>query len=120
MNYEEWAAIGHAHGWLGVRADSGTTSRTGAKEITVRAGTQRAQLLAMYVDYELTDEEAGHMSGLANLPKCCYWKRCSELRQAGYIEPTGETRLSSAGVPQQVCRITSEGLPEWLWQNETD
>jgi hypothetical protein len=49
------------------------------------------------------------MSGLSSLPKCCYWKRCSELRQAGYIKPTGETRVSSAGVEQQVCRITIEG-----------
>lgn len=120
MNYDEWAAIGHANGWLGVRRNNGATSGAGAKAITVRAGTQRAQLLKMYLNYELTDEEAGRMSGLADMPNCCYWKRCSELRQAGYIEPTGETRLSSAGVPQQVCRITAEGLPEWLWQNETD
>jgi len=110
MNYDEWAAIGHANGWLGVRRKDGTTSTGGAKAMTVRAGSQRAILLAAYdSNVYLTDEEAGNVSGLAMLPKCCYWKRCSELRQAGYIRPTGKTRTSSAGVEQQVCEITDEG-----------
>ena len=110
MNYDEWASIGHANGWLGVRRNDGATSTGGAKAITVRAGSQRAKLLATYLRDHLTDEEAGNVSGLASLPKCCYWKRCSELRQAGYISPTGETRVSSAGVEQQVCRITTLGF----------
>lgn len=110
MRYEEWAAIGHANGWLGVRRNDVATSEAGAKAMTVRAGSQRAKLLATYyTNVYLTDEEAGKVSGLASLPKCCYWKRCSELRQAGYIRPTGKTRVSSAGVEQQVCEITSEG-----------
>jgi hypothetical protein len=110
MTYDEWAAIGHANGWLGVRRNDGATSGAGAKAITVRAGSQRAMLLAAYdSNVYLTDEEAGNVSGLSMLPKCCYWKRCSELRQAGYIRPTGKTRTSSAGVEQQVCEITDEG-----------
>ena len=109
MNYDEWAAIGHANGWLGVRRKDGATSGAGAKAMTVRAGSQRHLILSRYALEALTDEEAGRMSGLSLLPKCCYWKRCSELRQAGYIKPTGETRVSSAGVEQQVCRITIEG-----------
>ena len=110
MKYDEWAAIGHANGWLGVRRNDGATSTGGAKAMTVRAGSQRAILLAVYREQPLTDEEAGNVSGLSMLPKCCYWKRCSELRQAGYIAPTGETRVSSAGVEQQVCRITTPGF----------
>jgi hypothetical protein len=111
MNYDDWAAIGHANGWLGVRRNDGATSTGGAKAMTVRAGSQRAKLLATYfAEQYLTDEEAGHASGLASLPKCCYWKRCSELRQAGYIKPNGKTRVSSAGVEQQVCHITAEGI----------
>jgi hypothetical protein len=111
MNYEEWSAIGHANGWLGVRRDNGTTSTSGAKAMTVRAGSQRATLLATYyAEHFLTDEEAGKVSGLAMLPKCCYWKRCSELRQAGYIKPNGKTRVSTAGVEQQICHITAEGI----------
>lgn len=110
MTYDEWAGIGHANGWLGVRRNDGATSGAGAKAIKVRAGSQRAKLLAVYSsDIYLTDEEAGKVSGLAALPKCCYWKRCSELRQAGYIRPTGKTRTSSAGVEQQVCEITPDG-----------
>jgi hypothetical protein len=111
VNYDEWAAIGHANGWLGVRRNDGATSTGGAKAMTVRAGSQRAKLLATYfTEHYLTDEEAGHASGLALLPKCCYWKRCSELRQAGYIKPNGKTRISSAGVELQVCLITAEGI----------
>jgi hypothetical protein len=110
MNYDEWAAIGHANAWLGVRANDGATSKAGAKSLRVRAGSQRATLLTAYWSWGyLTDEEAGKVSGLSELPKCCYWKRCSELRQAGYIRLTGKTRVSSAGVEQQVCEITDEG-----------
>jgi hypothetical protein len=61
----------------------------------------------------LTDEEAGMGTSWLNSNmydhRICYWKRCSELRKLGFIEPTGETRLSSAGQPQQVCKITVEG-----------
>ena len=110
MNYDEWAAIGHSNGWLGVRRNDGATSTGGAKAIVVRAGSQRQLLLAQYDEEPMTDEEAGNASGLSMLPKCCYWKRCSELRQAGYIRLTGETRISSAGVEQQVCMITIEGM----------
>ena len=109
MLYDEWAAIGLVNGWLGVRANDPTTSTKAAETIWVRAGSQRAKLLAQYGEGSMTDEEAGHASGLALLPKCCYWKRCSELRQAGYIATTGVTRTSSAGVEQQVCAITQTG-----------
>jgi hypothetical protein len=109
MRYDEWATIGHANGWLGVRRNDGATSTGGAKAMTVRAGSQRAKLLAVYREQPLTDEEAGNVSGLSMLPKCCYWKRCSELRQAGYIATTGVTRRSSAGVDQHVCAITQAG-----------
>jgi len=109
MLYDEWAAIGLVNGWLGVRANDPETSTKAATTIWVRAGSQRARLLYEYARADMTDEEAGNASGLAILPKCCYWKRCSELRQAGYIAPTGEVRHSSAGVDQQVCSITQAG-----------
>lgn len=75
----------------------------------MRAGSQRVAVLSVYANGNATDEEAGHRSGLAALPKCGYWKRCSELRSAGFIRPTGEVRSSSAGALQQVCEITEEG-----------
>lgn len=111
LTYEEWARIGHANGWLGVRTGDGSTSRAPLPNLSVRAGSQRHKLLQQYgaAPYGLTDEQAGQMSGLADLPRCCYWKRCSELRQAGYIAATGITRASSAGEAQQVCTITETG-----------
>lgn len=109
MTYDEWAAIGHANAWLGVHANGLATSKAGAKSLTVRAGSQRALLLSRYALESLTDEEAGKASNLSSHPKCCYWKRCSELRQAGYIATTGVWRRSSAGVYQHVCAITWEG-----------
>ena len=109
MLYDEWAAIGLVNGWLGVRAKDPATSTKAAQSLWVRAGSQRALLLSRYAVADMTDEEAGHASGLAMLPKCCYWKRCSELRQAGYITTTGEVRHSSAKVDQQVCSITETG-----------
>ena len=109
MTYDEWAAIGLVNGWIGVRTNDPETSTKAAQSLWVRSGSQRAKLLAQYAHDAMTDEEAGNASGLAMLPKCCYWKRCSELRQAGYIAPTGEVRQSSARVDQQVCSITQAG-----------
>lgn len=85
------------------------TSVQGAADVKPRRVSQAMQLLACYEYADLTDEQAGNMSGLAQRPKCCYWKRCSELRAAGFIIPTGETRLSSAGSSMQICAITEEG-----------
>lgn len=95
-----------------VRKTDPNTSKAGASSIAMRAGSQRHTLLSVYADAidGLTDEEAGINSGLANKPKCCYWKRCSELRQAGYIAVTGLTRASTVKEQQQVCIITQKGL----------
>lgn len=93
------------------RSDPNTSKAAGAS-VAMRSGSQKQILLETYALTTLgfTDEEAGINSGLAHRPKCCYWKRCSELRQAGLIAPNGQTRLSSVGEPQQVCVITEAGL----------
>lgn len=94
---------------LPVRASAPTTTRKAAQSVAPRAGSQRHRLLEQYwLNGELTDEEAGQASGLRT-PGCAYWMRCSELRQQGFIEPTGRTRTSTAGEQQNVCRITDEG-----------
>ena len=85
------------------------TSKKGGKAVAPRRASQAMLLLSYYQYDTLTDEEAGMASGLALKPKCCYWKRCSELRAKGLIVPTGETRLSSAGSAMQVCAITTAG-----------
>lgn len=85
------------------------TSVEAAADVKPRRVSQAMLLLSMYEYADLTDEQAGDLSGLAKRPKCCYWKRCSELRAKGWIAPTGETRISSAGSSMQVCAITAEG-----------
>ena len=81
-----------------------------SKEIVVRAGSQRWALLMQYLTYgALTNEQAGDLSGLSEKKSCCYWKRCGELLDAGYIEATGEERRSQAGEMQRVCRVTAKG-----------
>jgi hypothetical protein len=100
-------------GDVNVRATDPKTSKLASQSVAFRSGSQKAKLLAVYAeasDEGLTDEQAGVSSGLAKMPKCCYWKRCSELRQAGLIEVNGKMRRSSVGEQQQVCIITSAGL----------
>ncbi len=80
-------------------------------EVRIRAGSQRWDLLRQYVEHgPLTNEQAGDLSGLSEKKSCCYWKRCSELLEAGYIEATGEERRSEVGEMQRVCRVTAKGL----------
>jgi hypothetical protein len=78
------------------RATDPVTSHKAAAAVTVKAGSQRAALLTAFwlMDRDApgidgaTDEEAMRMAGptLVN-PLSEYSKRCSELREAGLIEP---------------------------------
>ena len=98
--------------FVNARTDDPETSHKAGKSVKMRAGSQQARLLIAYDCASLrglTDDEAGQLTGLGNQKGCCYWKRCSELRQAGYIVPTGETRLSQANEQQRVCVITLLG-----------
>jgi hypothetical protein len=94
------------------RSTDPATSQQGAKDVLPRRDSQQGQLLRVYGTHRingLTDEQAGDLSGLAQKPKCCYWKRCSELRQKGLIEDTGNEAMSSAGSPMMICRLTAKG-----------
>ena len=75
------------------------TSHAGHDYIQPKRGTQAATLLEVYRAYgPLTDREAGERCGIPSA-----WKRAADLRRAGLIAPTGETR----GTPKQmVCRAT--------------
>lgn len=92
------------------RSSDPATSKEAAKAMRIRGASQKAELLRAYADAEhgLTDEEAGEISGLA-ASGAGYWKRCSELRNAGYIRRTNETRVGSTGLAQEVCVITEVG-----------
>jgi hypothetical protein len=86
------------------------TSVLGAGDVKPRKRSQAMLLLAEYgKGAGLTDEDAGYASGLAQKPKCCYWKRCSELRAKGFIADTGLIRFSMAGSAMMVCAITEAG-----------
>lgn len=92
-----------------VRNPDHETSVEGARSVWPRAGSQKARLLAAYYYYMvegLTDEEAATYAGLL---KACYWKRCGELRQDGFIEESDKTRPGEAGVPRIVCYLTPKG-----------
>lgn len=83
------------------RGDRSTSVAAGTRPDRVRrAGSQALRLLKAYADtdrlaaaaddalpaeYGLTDSEARVAAGIS--ARSCYWKRCSELRADGLIEP---------------------------------
>lgn len=92
------------------RATDPHTSHAAAEAIRVTARNQRGRLLRAYAGRPLglTDDEA--QACAADVSELsCYWKRCSELRAAGLIVATGETRKGRAGVDRLVCALTSTG-----------
>jgi hypothetical protein len=93
-----------------VRNTDPDTSHKAAKSARVRVGSQQWQLLAAYGQaVDMTADEAGVATGLANKPGCCYWHRVSDLLKFGYLEPTGEQRVARSGELQRVNRITETG-----------
>lgn len=91
------------------RRSDPTTSHAAEKRIRVAANNQRGKLLRAYAGatYGLTDDEAQARAGVSF--ESCYWKRCSELRDAGFIATTGTTRTGRAGVQRIVCALTASG-----------
>lgn len=92
----------------GARSSDPLTSHLAAEEVKVRAGSHRARLLSVYREgLPLSDAEA---ASLADMPeRSCWWKRCSELRQGGYIEPHGLTIDPETEALVMTCRITDKG-----------
>lgn len=94
------------------------TSHAAAKDIRVKAGSQRALLLRAFYSYDqfgCTDDKAMIWAEGVS-PYSEFSKRCSELREGGFIEPTGETRPGSAGPQRIVSRITDKGRA-WIEAN---
>lgn len=96
------------------RRNDPQTSKDASKGASQRSLSQKIQLLLAYADNPngLTDEEAGVITGLFNLPKCSYWKRCSELETEGFIARTLLTRQGMTGNHMMVRQITPNGLTE--------
>ncbi len=96
-----------------VRPTDPATSRMAAEspKNRLRWGSQRQRLLSAFAEAAegLTDEEAGKATGLY-ASRACYWKRCGELRDLGWIADTGRTRKSDCGHEVIVCAVTQSGL----------
>ena len=102
LRFEEWLPVPAAR-----RRDPATSQAAATR---LRPNTQLARLAVAYRDGgNLTDDEAGTLSGLRQ-QGAGYWKRCSDLRKAGIIEATGDTRPGASGEQQRVCRLTAFGL----------
>lgn len=82
------------------------------KVVIVRAGTQRHKLLRAYHSLEwgmaISDEQAASLADL-HYQGICWWKRCSELRQGGFIRVVGYGEGSN-GAAVQRCVLTGKGL----------
>lgn len=104
------------------RSTDPETSHAGGSDVRIRSGSQRAVLLSAYADGKgLTATEAALKAHVSL--ESCYWKRCSELRQAGYIQTLTDSDGSSvtrknprSGSWQEVNVITPKGL-SWLESN---
>jgi hypothetical protein len=85
------------------RVSDPLTSKVAAMAVAYRTGTQKARLLEAYrLEPEgLTDDEAGIRVGLPHA-----WKRCSDLRNDGMIEPVG-VKPGPHGTPVMVCRVSA-------------
>lgn len=95
-------------------AEDAVRVREGGDLTKVRRGTHRHRMLTAYAPVggvcpPLTDREAAKLVGLDG-PGVCYWKRASELRQVGFITPTGLTVLDEqSGAQRELCAITAAG-----------
>jgi hypothetical protein len=93
-----------------VRKQDPGTSHKAARNARPRTGSQQWLLLAAYGEaVDMTADEAGVATGLADKPGCCYWHRVSDLLRHGYIEATGKHRVARSGELQRVNRITESG-----------
>lgn len=102
LPFTEWLPAPRA------RRSDPPTSHDAARTVSLRAGTQATRIAMAYRAHgDLIDDEAGAIAGLLHAG---YWKRCSDLRRAGIIEPTGETRPGRSGEQQRVCRLTPLGV----------
>lgn len=81
------------------------------KVLDVGANTQRHRLLKVYgrdIQSALSDEAAASLADL-HYQGVCWWKRCSELRQGGFIRVVGYGEGSN-GAAVQRCVLTGKGI----------
>jgi hypothetical protein len=92
------------------RADDPATSHEAAETIDVSA--QAFRVLTSYVSGRpLLDHDAYRIAGFP--AGRTSHQRCSDLRDAGFIERTGERARTPSGKAGYLCRITPRGLAYW-------
>lgn len=71
----------------------------------VRYGTKRYLALECFVVHgDLTPEDVGVITAQDGI-----WKRVSDLKRDGFVEPTGATRISRQGREAEIYRLTDQG-----------
>ncbi len=84
-------------------ADATLRVREGEANV-IRKGTHRHRALNAFVPHPATADEVQVDTGIEGI-----WKRVSDLRNMGFIAPTGHVRPSRAGRDQEVLQITQAG-----------
>lgn len=84
-------------------ADSALRTREGDAN-TIRPGTHRHRALLCFSRRDMIAEEVKLETGVDGI-----WKRVSDLKNMGFIAPTGRTRLSREGRESEVLEITEAG-----------
>lgn len=90
--------------------DHHTSIAAGLKELG-RKGTQRERLAICFYragQNGLTDEEAASAAKIA--PQSSPWKRCTELRQMGFLVYADKDRKTTTGTDAKVWRMTGAGM----------
>lgn len=92
------------------------TSERAAKKAAIRAGTDKANILALLARPEhatglLPDEACKILDG----NQITFRARFTDLKGLGYLEETGAQRLNDSGTEAYVCRITEQGKNAIVW-----
>ena len=92
--------------FMRARATDPDTSHEAVESINI---TRQCYLIlrAYRSGRSLTDHEAYNLAGF---PSTLARQRCSDLREVGFIEWTGERGTSPSGKAAYLCRITPAGL----------
>lgn len=85
------------------QADAALREREG-KANQIKPGTHRHRALEFFAIRPQTADDVQRMTGVEGI-----WKRVSDLKNMGFIAPTGHTRRSRSGREQEVLEITQAG-----------
>jgi hypothetical protein len=89
------------------RASDPDTSHEAVASIDISA--QAFRILRSYRNGRpMLDVEAYQLAGFP--PHACDGQRCSDLRNAGYIERTGDRAITPSGKRGYLCKITWSGI----------